>query len=561
MLFSALVDADYLDTELHFDPQRSSLRTGALPLETLWARFQADQARISGRSDDVLSRARHEIYEGCLAAADHAPGFFRLTVPTGGGKTRAVMGFGLRHALRHGLRRVVVAVPFISITEQTADVYRGIFGGDSVLEHHSAVGAARGDAEDFSERAVWSRLAAENWDAPIVVTTAVQLFESLFANSTHQARKLHRLARSVIVLDEAQALPLRLLTPILDVLRQLCRHYGTTVVISTATQPAFETIAEFAHLGAREMLPDHARFFRLLNRVAYEWRKEPVDWVECAQILASSAQSLTVVNTKAAALALLDALGDQDAFHLSTLLCGAHRSAVIQAVRRRLASGQPCRLISTQIVEAGVDLDFPLVIRAMGPLDAIIQAAGRCNREGKLPEKGRLVVIRPKDGRLPRGFYRTATDVSEALLGSAANPDPNDPSLARAYFRRLLMTLPVDREKIQEYRRRLDYPKVAALFRMIDDHTEAVVVPYGSPEEQRRTRNVLERLRRGTPGGRGLTRLLQPYLVPVRTHAANNYRSKGLIKEVAPGIGEWLGEYDRVRGLVADDPALTDLIV
>jgi len=560
MLFSALVDADYLDTERHFQPDNSAARAGAPALESLWTRFEADQARICGRCLDVLNRARHEIYEACLAAADHPPGLFRLSVPTGGGKTRSAMGFALRHALRHGLKRVVVAVPFISITEQTAGIYREIFGSDAVLEHHSAVRLAEGDADDFRNAAVWSRLAAENWDAPIVVTTTVQLFESLFANSTSHTRKLHRLARSVIILDEAQVLPAHLLTPILDAIRQLCAYYGATVVISTATQPAFDTIPGFAELQAREMVPDPGRFFLLLDRVAYQFPSEPLGWVECAHTMQSAAQCLAVVNTKRDALSLLDALGDPEALHLSTLLCGAHRAAVIQSVRERLASGAPCRLVSTQVIEAGVDLDFPLVMRAVAPLDAIIQAAGRCNREGRLAGKGRVIVFKPEAGGMPPGFYRTATGVTEAVLGGRSF-DPNDPALASDYFKRLFATLETDSKLIQESRKSFDYPAVSQRFRMIDDDTESVVVGYGSADEQRRTREAIDRLRRGTPDGRYLIRQIQPYLVPVRTYAANKYRQRGLISEIAPGIGEWLGAYDPIRGLVADDPALTDLVI
>ena len=209
MLFSALVDADYLDTERHFRPDKSAQRFEALSLESLWTQFEADQAQLSGQRSDPLSRARHEIYEACLTAAEEQPGFFRLSVPTGGGKTRSAMAFALTHAVRHGLRRVVMAVPFISITEQTADVYRAIFDGadpavPAVLEHHSAVRPEDSACGDFHDIATWSKLAAENWDAPIVVTTTVQLFESLFSNSTSHTRKLHRLARSIIILDEAQ---------------------------------------------------------------------------------------------------------------------------------------------------------------------------------------------------------------------------------------------------------------------------------------------------------------------------------------------------------------------
>jgi CRISPR-associated endonuclease/helicase Cas3 len=571
MLFSALVDADFLDTERHFQPAKTAARIGGRSIGSLSADLEKDQAQISGLSPDPLSLARHEIYEACLAAAEEPTGLFRLSVPTGGGKTRSAMAFALRHALRHRLDRVVAAVPFISITEQTAETYRGIFGSDAVLEHHSGAHANEGDAGDFHDTAIWSKLAAENWDAPIVVTTTVQLFESLFSNSTSHTRKLHRLARSVVILDEAQTLPPHLLEPILDALRELCAHYGTTVVISTATQPAFETIPGFAALKAREIVPEPERFFRILKRVRYEWLIDrPLGWADCARLMRSAEQCLTVVNTKRDAIVLLDALGDPEALHLSTLLCGAHRRAVIKSVRERLAAKRPCRLISTQVIEAGVDLDFPLVLRAMAPLDSIIQAAGRCNREAKLPENGRMIVFEPEDGGLPAGAYRTGTQLTAALLaarGDRSSIDANDPGLATIYFKRLFDTLKdIDREGIQALRRSFNYPEVAARFRMIDDDTESVVVAYGSLEEQERTRSIVQRLRaqrlpRGGANARSLITDLQPHLVSVRTRLAKAFRVRGLIRDIIPGIGEWLGAYDPVRGLAANDVALTDLVV
>ncbi|MBX6724017.1 MAG: DEAD/DEAH box helicase family protein, partial [Dactylosporangium sp.] len=353
-MFSALIDADYLDTERHFEPSRAVVRQqGRILDRTLWERFIADQARRFGPPHDPVSQARDEIYRDCLDAAVRPPGLFRLTVPTGGGKTRSAMAFALRHALHHGQQRVIVAVPFLTITEQTTQVYRDIFEDAEVehpivLEHHSGVQTDAWTDEGFDPHQVWQRLAAENWDAPIIVTTTVQLFESLFGNRTSTSRKVHRLARSVIILDEAQALPRDLLEPILDVLRELCAHYGTTVVLSTATQPAFEVIEPFRSLHATEIVREPERHFASLRRVHYEWRTDaPVDWKEVAAWLRREPQALAIVNTKRDALALLDVLDDPDALHLSTLLCGAHRRQVISTVRQRLIEGKPCRLIAT----------------------------------------------------------------------------------------------------------------------------------------------------------------------------------------------------------------------
>ena len=427
MVFSALVDADFLDTEGHFNPGQASMREPERDIRKLRERFQLRHQEYLRRAAGPVDEVRSEIYQACLEAAEHAPGLFRLAVPTGGGKTLSAMGFALQHASVHGLERVVVAVPFTSITQQTAAVYREFLEEDpdadpaTVLEHHSMAESSEG--EEYDSRQVWARLAAENWDAPVVVTTTVQLFHSLFSNRTGATRKLHRLANSVIVLDEAQSLPPRLLEPILDVLRQLTENYGATVVLSTATQPAFEMIKPFRDMVATEMVPDYPRHFQMLRRVRYEWKTDPAPpWIEVANTMRESPQALTVVNTKKDALELLEILDDADALHLSTLLCGRHRQEVIREVRGRLDQGDTCRVVSTQVVEAGVDLDFPLVLRAIGPLDSIIQAAGRCNRAGRL-DYGRVVVFQPENGSAsPFGSYRLATDTKGYAERRLAGP-------------------------------------------------------------------------------------------------------------------------------------------
>lgn len=566
MLFSALVDADFLDTERHRNPTRATQRRAPVSLRVLWQRFEEAQQQISGQREDRVGQARHAMYKSCLAAADQPPGLFRLAMPTGGGKTRSAMAFALRHALRHDMQRIIVAVPFISITEQTAAIYRSIFGTDNpdhpiVLEHHSGAVADHVDDEEYDPTQAWQRLAAENWDAPVIVTTTVQLFESLFANQPSRCRKLHRLVRSVIILDEAQALPPRLLKPILDSIQQLCRHYGTTVVISTATQPAFESIPAFASLQATDIVPDAARWFDALKRVSYEWRTEqPLSWQEVAEIVRQESQALVVVNTKRDAMALLDALESldvPDVLHLSTLLCGAHRREVIDRVRERLNAGQPCRLIATQVIEAGVDLDFPLVLRTMGPLDSIIQAAGRCNREGRM-EHGRLIVFQPADAGLPRGAYRAATDLTRAFVARGAL-DPDNPSDSRRYFQELFATLDLDRDGIQQARAKLQYSDVAQRFRMIDKDSEDVIVAYGDDQAQHNVRQIIAQIERQRSGTRALLRQLQPYLVSIRTHTAQRYARERFITPLLPGLGVWTGKYDSIRGLVAEDDR--DLLV
>jgi CRISPR-associated endonuclease/helicase Cas3 len=575
MLFSALVDADFLDTEAHFNPEKGMHRGSDIDVATLWRRFAEDQQQRFGNAPETtVNHSRRQIYDACLEAASHPPGLFRLTVPTGGGKTRSGMAFALRHALEHGQRRVVVAVPYITITQQTANEYRNIFNAAEddvpvVLEHHSGTAERIDEADEYNREDVWRRLAAENWDAPIIVTTTVQLFESLFANSTSRCRKLHRLANSVIILDEAQTLPAHLLEPMLDALRELCAHYGSSVVLSTATQPAFDAFAPFKKLDAREIVPKPERHFQTLKRVQYEWRvDEPLSWEEVAGLMRSETQALAICNTKQDALDLLEALNDPDALHLSTLLCGAHRSAVIKEVRDRLATGQPCRLVATQVVEAGVDIDFPLVLRALGPLDSIIQAAGRANREGKL-DNGRVIIFNPVAGGLPPGAYQRAAKTTITLLNSGPL-DMHDPATMQRYFRKLyqLEDSPNSEGKIiQKKRAHLDYPEVARRFRLIKEDTVSVIITdYGAQEERRRVQTILARLRGGAPPTRRLLRQLQPYTISLYKPQADKYLNQGFLSPqtsegIPPGIWEWVGEYDRVHGLSITDMSANQLVV
>ena len=329
----------------------------------------------------------------CLAAAPLAPGFFALNVPTGGGKTYSSLAFALAHALAHDLRRVVVAIPFTSIIEQTADAYRqalGVLTERGLVEHHCSLAPAK------DTRA--NQLAAENWDAPLVVTTNVQLYESLFAAAATPCRKVHRLVRSVIVLDEAQTIPVELLRPTLLALQELVCHYGCTVVLCTATQPALEWRAGEFELGLRNVRPiiqDQAALFAALRRVEVV-RVGRLGDEALADLIAAEHAALCIVNTRRHAAELYDALvargGPAGCYHLSTFMCAQHRRDQLAEIRRRLRDSQPCRLVSTQLIEAGVDVDFPAVYRAPAGFDSLAQAAGRCNREGSRAARPRLFV-------------------------------------------------------------------------------------------------------------------------------------------------------------------------
>ena len=568
MVFSALVDADYLDTEKHFNRQQAVLRETAPGIAELWERFKtAHRERFqSSASDPIVDEVRSDVYEACLTAAKQPPGIFRLAVPTGGGKTLSGMGFALRHAAIHGLNRVIVAVPFISITQQTAGVYRDFLGDGAVLEHHSS--AEVDDPDEYDSEMTWAKLASENWDAPIVVTTTVQLFDSLFSNRTSSTRKLHNLAKSIIILDEAQALPPTLLEPILDGLRDLSENYGASVVLSTATQPAFQAIKPFADVNAHDIVPEPAKHFQSLKRVRYEWlANPPLSWDEVAAIMRETPQALAIVNTKKDALALLDALNDETALHLSTLLCGRHRAAVIAEIRRRLEGRKPCRVVSTQVVEAGVDIDFPMVLRAMGPMDSIIQAAGRCNRNGRLPDKGRVIVFQPEAPTLPSGNYRTATGETLAML-NAGRSDLDDPDVVAEYFRRLYQDVDTDAKRVQERREALDYPEVTKRFKMIDDDTVSAIVTHkqafeaaDAPDEWQQILDAVAALRGGSKDARRLLRQVQPWTVSLYRRQASENQRAGLLNEIMPGLYEWRGEYDPVTGIGGVNTIDPDMLI
>lgn len=554
MLLSALRDADWLATEEHFSPDTGDARRRWPSLAEVGGRFESARRQMFAQvPDTALNSVRIKVHKACIAASSGPRAIYRLTVPTGGGKTLSSLAFALGHAETHALRRVIVALPYTSIIDQTARVYRDVLGADAVLEHHSQVEAPAD--EDESPEAVRLRLATENWDAPVIVTTTVQLFESLMHRRTSRVRKIHNIAGSVLILDEVQTLPPGLLAPINDVLKTLVDDYGVTLVLSTATQPAFEGVPGLRELGGIEIVPGYREHFEQLRRVEYRRLPEPVTWEQLAKTVSNEARAMVVLNTRRDAMRLIDAFSDErrnSAFHLSALLCGVHRRKVLDDIKSRLNGSKPVLLISTQVVEAGVDISFPVVFRAVGPLDRIVQAAGRCNREGELPGLGSVVIFEAAEGGEPRGPYKVGIEKARLLLRENPPESLHDPDFHREYFRRLYADLDLDKHGIQASRERLDYPTVAQRFRMIEEDTVPVVVPYEEAEERLATW-------REKPSRRSWQRL-QPYIVGV--HDRERRRFEGtLLQQVSEGLYFWTGKYDDRFGLkeVMRDPS--DLVV
>ncbi|ORB41992.1 hypothetical protein LAUMK4_02103 [Mycobacterium persicum] len=551
MVFSALVDADRLDTEEHFRGGRWEFPQ-PLGLSALDDRCEARRKlTLAERQHDPVTPARTAMFGEVTSKASAPPGWFELTAPTGSGKTIAALAFALRHANVNRLRRVVTAVPFVSVTEQVANVYRTLLddgpGAPVVLEHHTGV-FARGESQ--SGTGLWSRLAAENWDATVIVTTTVQLLESLFGNNPSRTRKLHRLARSVIVLDEVQSLPWRLLDPTLDVLRELVRLYGCSVILTTATQPPFHKIGSAEGVERRALL-DVANRNKVFDRTDAHVVPDRLSWDDFASRVAAESdghrgQCLVVLNTIADAREVCGRLvGRAGLAHLSSRLCPKHRVDVLDAVLARLREGRPCTLVSTQVVEAGIDVDFPVAIRAYGPLPAVVQVAGRVNRHG-LADRGELVLIDPVDGHVPPDEYKIGTQITRDLLRSGA--DPFAPETLETYYDRLIHATrdKLDRLEIQRERESLNFTKVAESYRVIAQETTPVLVPYGDFDP------TAIMLPDDPPSRRHFLRQHQPFTVSLRDRELNRCKETGLVEEREAGVLVWHGPYDSVFGLSVD---------
>lgn len=558
MLFSCLVDADFLATEEFLSPQKAQARITSLPdMKELEKSLDSYVAQLSSsRESTSVNQRRAEILQSCKSAAEMSPGLFSLTVPTGGGKTFSSMAFALKHARVHGMDRIISVIPYTSIIEQNADCYRRAFasvGEDIVLEHHSNLQEDR--------ETTWTRLASENWEAPIIVTTNVQFFESLFASRPSRCRKLHNIARSVIILDEVQMLPVERLEPCLEAIRELANNYHCTVVLCSATQPALDRQENFT-IGledVREIIPDPPSLYEDMRRTKVQWlgRKTRED---LAGELLDFDQVLCVVNTRRSAAELYHAIGpDNDAVHLSAAMCPEHRTSVLSDITSNLDKDHPCRVISTQLVEAGVDLDFPVVYRAVAGIDSIAQAAGRCNREGKL-RQGRVFVFE-QEKLNPHGPLRMSADKTRELLGMYKD-DLLGLDAVRKYFELYYWTRKSewDKKNIMQLftiakEPRFQFRKAAQSFQMIEDVYQPVIVPWGEKGKE-----VAAELTSDQPPDRRTARRVQRFIVTVPTWIWKKLKDADAVRtyhDKYPVLVN-LAYYSETLGLQDEPTPLTD---
>lgn len=560
MLYSSLVDADFLDTESYMDKDKAFNRGGYCSMSELLDRSNRFSKKLDMESEATkVNVIRRDIRTKCVQMAKEEQGVFSLSVPTGGGKTLSSLAFALEHANLHQLKRIIYVIPYTSIIEQNSDVIRSAVGADQVVEHHSNL-----DEDDATPKA---RLASENWDAPVIVTTSVQFFESLFAAKSSRCRKLHNIVKSVIVLDEAQLVPVEFLAPILEAMQLLVDHYHVSFVISTATQPAFkERLVDgkpfkgLKHIkeimgGGEDVNVLYQSLVRYQVRFSNDLHTIQ-EWEEIAEELKQYEQVLCIVSDRKSCREL-HKLMPKGTYHLSALMCGQHRSEIINKIKQRLKARESVRVISTQLVEAGVDLDFPVVYRALAGLDSIAQAAGRCNREGKLPVPGKVIVFNPPR-KAPEGILRKAADTTRSMV-MMNDQDPLSYDMFEKYFAELywkansldkeeiIALLNPDHNDIAECS--IYFRTAARKFKLIDDSLQKTIfVRYREGEK-------LINLLKSMGPDRWLLRKLQRYSVNVYNNEFNELRRRGAIEEVHPQIFALSSklDYSEDTGLLVDE--------
>jgi len=566
MLFSVLTDADFLDTESYMAPEKKELRNGETDLNKLFTVFNSYLETLKCKEKSLINKKRNEILEQCINAAKSPIGIFSLTVPTGGGKTISSMAFALEHAKKHNLKRIIYVIPYTSIIEQNAHVFRDIFyklGGEIVMEHHSNLEPKKDTA--------FNRLASQNWDAPVIVTTNVQFFESFYKHRTSACRKLHNIAGSVIIFDEAQMFPPEHLQPALSVIQELNKNYGCTVVLCTATQPVLNktNLVPCGLENIKEVITNPRGLYNSLKRVKITCIEDVLPDDKVAERLCLHDQALAIVNTRKEARGIFEFLPDDAAgvenFHLSAMMCPEHRTHVLDKIRLNIKGKKPCRVVSTQVIEAGVDVDFPFVYRAVAGLDSIAQAAGRCNRENKVSE-GNVFVFQGETSP-PPGYLRQSAESGLRALKQFSE-DPLSLDAIKSYFNdfygKQKLAHGFDKKGIQKMCKApidaIPFREISKEFSLIEDGSRSIIVPYGDVGKE--LIEVIKSYRyQFVP--REIIRKVQRFTVQVHQNIYLQLKSNGVLEDLFEDE-QFLALinndiYSENLGLIPDDPSHLDI--
>lgn len=566
-LFSALTDSDWLSTERHFDEEASRIRLrDSVPLDEMAGKLDLEFSKKPQKGE--INRMRNEARLCAIQKAELPCGFYSLTLPTGMGKTLTSMAWALKHAKKNALKRIIVVLPFVNIIDQTAQILKDIFGEDRVLEHHSSYaedGVPTRDGEgSYSFIEQQKKLACENWDYPVIVTTTVQFFESLFSNKPRRCRKIHNIAESIVIFDEVQTFPKEVILPTLQMLKDVHSVMNTSFLFCTATQPAFEKRRGFEGIdNIHPLIEDPSEIFRQCRRVTYHLLNDlaPVDSRTLLDAATHDGRStLVIFNTKKAALEFYNCAKDcakwERKYHLSTSMCPAHRKEVIKNIRTDLGAKKTILVASTQLIEAGVDFDFPLVFRAMAPLEAIIQAAGRCNRENELGlYGGRVFLFKMVDGAMPDKTYASCAAHAEELLRADGNQLHSHHSFKQYYSQVLRLYVDPDRYKINDARRRFNFQTVNDSYHIIRDQTETLFIYQYNEESDR----LLQSVEHKAFLSRDDFRKMQAYTVQVYNHFI--IQNGSMCQRMPQGFTVWHGSYDAATGISVEPLKADNLIV
>jgi CRISPR-associated endonuclease/helicase Cas3 len=565
-LFSALTDGDWLSTEKHFDKAISELRPDiSLPIEEMINKLEVELSKKS--KEGKINRMRNEARRQVLQKTNQPCGFYSLSLPTGMGKTLTSIAWALHHARAQHLKRIIIVLPFVNIIDQTAQILKDIFGSELVLEHHSSFNegdAATRDDDKYSLIEQRKKLACENWNYPIIVTTTVQFFESLFSNRPSKCRKVHNIAESVVVFDEVQTLPKEVILPTLQILKDIQTIMKTSFLFCTATQPAFEKRKGFDGIdNIQPLINDVNEMYKEMRRVEYKLinNLEPVDLSALLNATSDNdASTLVIFNTKKPAIELFNLTKNLDQwgkkYHLSTAMCPDHRKKVIKNIRDDLAAQRKILVSSTQLIEAGVDFDFPVVFRALAPLEAIIQAAGRCNRENTLgPSGGKVFLFKLQDGGMPDKTYSACANHSEEFI----RPDIDqlhDPETFNKYYSQVInLYVNPDQYNINQARKDFNFQTVNDSYRIIRDKTESLYVYHYSEE----SRQLFHSLEYKEFLSKDDYRRMQAYTVSVYKHFV--IKNDTMCKTMPQGFLVWYGKYDPQTGISVESIDADKLIV